>query len=143
MIYKYVPERNSTYLVALLQNNQGVGQIASFQIDSDLHLYSDQEKFEFAKEQKKLNSTTLLPRVPQKKRDRMEIAKSLINKLLDEIDNGSDEYMFSTLDDEEQELLLELAERVEFYFDIGGPLIVILIPACIWWFRSRIQSNRI
>ena len=73
----------------------------------------------------------------------MEIMRSLVVKLMDESNDYLGEDLFSSLDQEEFDMLEELINSVEFYIDIAGPLLVILIPLSIWWIRSRVQANRV
>ena len=39
-------------------------------------------------------------------------------------------------------MLEELLDTVEFYIEVGGPLLVIILPLLIWWVRSRINAGR-
>ena len=71
----------------------------------------------------------------------MEIFQSLINKLMEENEYGIqqiDSDFFNRLEEDEVEVLEELLEQVEFYVDVGGPLLIFLIPVLICWIRRRI-----
>lgn len=42
------------------------------------------------------------------------------------------------LEDDEIELLASVLENIEVFIDVMAPLIMLMIPVCIWMVRSRI-----
>ena len=74
------------------------------------------------------------------KKDKVEIIQALVAKLIDENGDvggaaGLDENLFAVLDEDELQILEELLDKVEFYVEVGGPILIIIIPMFICWIR--------
>ena len=46
------------------------------------------------------------------------------------------------LDEEESEMLDEIFEKIDYWFDFGGPLMIISLPLVMCAIRSRMNSHR-
>lgn len=77
----------------------------------------------------------------------MDVINTLVNKLLDETDESfsqglMDDNFFNRLDQDEIDVLEEILESVEFYIDLGGPLLILALPIAICFIRQRLNTNR-
>lgn len=43
--------------------------------------------------------------------------------------------LYAVLDEDELQILEELLDKVEFYVEVGGPILIIIIPMFICWIR--------
>lgn len=76
----------------------------------------------------------------------MDVINSLINKLLDDNDERQGlmgDNFLDRLDQDEIDMLEEVLESIEFYMDLGGPLLILAIPIAICVIRARMSANRI
>lgn len=64
----------------------------------------------------------------------------MVSKLLpsDDMDESEIE-----LDEEESEMLEEIFDKIDYWFDFGGPLMIISLPLVMCAIRSRLNSQRI
>ena len=46
------------------------------------------------------------------------------------------------LDDEESEMLEEIFNKIDYWFDFGGPLMIISLPLIMCAIRNRLNSQR-
>jgi len=68
----------------------------------------------------------------------------LIKKIVEENDYGTfDSDFFNRLEEEEIQVLEETLENLEFYIDIGGPILIFLIPLMLCWCKQRLQQDRL
>lgn len=46
------------------------------------------------------------------------------------------------LDEEESEILEEIFDKIDYWFDFGGPLMIISLPLVMCAIRRRLNSQR-
>ena len=66
----------------------------------------------------------------------------MITKLLNE-DNGNFENddAINNLDDDEIQLLEDILEKAEMYIELGGPILLIIVPMVMLWLRRLLWER--